>query len=143
LILGSFVEKITFFSDSFWICYCCEGPMSEANRDEAQRCYDLATQAFASGDREKSVRLLNKSLRLFPTEHAQKFLATVSAMGSQGAKPRPPPGSATPGTAASAAAAAGSARPDTPQSRPHTPEQVLLDRLIRSRSLALMWFSLV
>jgi len=43
----------------------------DGNKDEAERCIEIAQQAFNSGDREKAGRLLKKAERLFPTQKAK------------------------------------------------------------------------
>ena len=44
----------------------------ESNREEGVRCLRLAEAAYRSlGDLEKSKRLANKSIRLFPSEEAK------------------------------------------------------------------------
>jgi len=43
----------------------------EGNKDEAERCIDLAQQAFDHGDRAKAERLLLKAERLYSTERAR------------------------------------------------------------------------
>lgn len=43
----------------------------EVNRDEAERCIDIATAALTNDQPEKAQRFLEKAQRLFPTEKAQ------------------------------------------------------------------------
>lgn len=43
----------------------------EVNRDEAERCVDIATAALTSDQPEKAQRFLEKAQRLFPTEKAK------------------------------------------------------------------------
>jgi hypothetical protein len=43
----------------------------EGNKDEAERCIELAQQSFNNGDREKAERFLKKAERLFPTQKAK------------------------------------------------------------------------
>ena len=45
--------------------------MDIANRDEALRCFHLAETCVADGNRLKAVRLLNKSLKLCPTDESK------------------------------------------------------------------------
>jgi DnaJ homolog subfamily B member 12 len=47
------------------------------NRDEAQRCIELGISALKSNDIDKALRLFQKSLSLFPTEEAERYLRTV------------------------------------------------------------------
>lgn len=43
----------------------------EVNRDEAERCIDIATAALSNDQPEKAQRFLEKAQRLFPTEKAK------------------------------------------------------------------------
>lgn len=43
----------------------------EVNRDEAERCIDIATAALSNDLPEKAQRFLEKAQRLFPTEKAK------------------------------------------------------------------------
>lgn len=43
----------------------------EVNRDEAERCIDIATAALTEDQPEKAQRFLEKAQRLFPTEKAR------------------------------------------------------------------------
>uniref|UniRef100_A0A3Q3X7V3 J domain-containing protein n=1 Tax=Mola mola TaxID=94237 RepID=A0A3Q3X7V3_MOLML len=43
----------------------------DVNRDEAERCIDIATAALSEGQPEKAQRFLVKAQRLFPTEKAR------------------------------------------------------------------------
>ena len=43
----------------------------EGNRDEAERCLNIATTALEAGDKEQAVKFLNKAQRLFPTDRAK------------------------------------------------------------------------
>lgn len=43
----------------------------EVNRDEAERCIDIAIAALTSDQPEKAQRFLEKAQRLFPTEKAK------------------------------------------------------------------------
>jgi hypothetical protein len=49
----------------------------EANKDEAIRCREIAEVALASGDAEKCIRLLKKSLRLFDDPKTHSLLQSV------------------------------------------------------------------
>jgi len=61
----------------------------ESNRDEAQRCLKLGVEAYRNhnsesgpSELEKAKRLTKKSLRLFPSEEAEEFLATLESSQS-------------------------------------------------------------
>lgn len=43
----------------------------EVNKDEAERCVDIATAALNSHQPEKALKFLEKAQRLFPTEKAK------------------------------------------------------------------------
>jgi hypothetical protein len=47
----------------------------EGNRDEAEKCINIATKALEAGDKDKAVKFLNKAEKLFPTYKAKgKYL---------------------------------------------------------------------
>ena len=60
----------------------------EVNREEAVRCLDLAIKARQEGNTGRAVKLTEKSLRLFPTTRAEKFLEELARGDSD--KPRQP-----------------------------------------------------
>jgi len=53
----------------------------EVNKDEAERCIDLAQQAFNTGDRAKAERLLLKAERLYSTQRGKDLLILLSKLG--------------------------------------------------------------
>ncbi|KAF7658694.1 hypothetical protein LDENG_00008900 [Lucifuga dentata] len=53
----------------------------EVNRDEAERCIDIATVALTNDEPEKAQRFLEKAQRLFPTEKAQALLQLIAKNG--------------------------------------------------------------
>ncbi|XP_038128533.1 dnaJ homolog subfamily B member 12b [Cyprinodon tularosa] len=53
----------------------------EVNRDEAERCIDIAAAAFRSHQLEKALRFLDKAQRLYPTEKAQALLDLIAKNG--------------------------------------------------------------
>ncbi|KAH8383085.1 hypothetical protein KR009_006668 [Drosophila setifemur] len=64
----------------------------EGNKDEAQRCIDLAVQSLAEGKIEKAEKFLLKAERLYPTDNAKKLLAQVKSTSggtSSNGKSRP------------------------------------------------------
>ncbi|XP_064551251.1 dnaJ homolog subfamily B member 12 [Drosophila montana] len=87
----------------------------EGNKDEAQRCIDMAEQAYAEGRTEKAEKLLLKAERLYPTEKAKQLLTKVkSSPGNAGnGKERP---------AAGADADTGPRKRVNSDSRNHAPE---------------------
>ncbi|XP_068593072.1 dnaJ homolog subfamily B member 12b [Cebidichthys violaceus] len=53
----------------------------EVNRDEAERCIDIATAALTDDRPEKAQRFLEKAQRLFPTEKAKALLELIAKNG--------------------------------------------------------------
>lgn len=51
----------------------------DSNRDDAERCVELASVALAEGDVEKASRLVEKSKRMFPLPEVQNALAAKIA----------------------------------------------------------------
>eukprot|EP01112_Ceratiomyxa_fruticulosa_P021710 TRINITY_DN773_c0_g2_i1.p1 TRINITY_DN773_c0_g2~~TRINITY_DN773_c0_g2_i1.p1 ORF type:complete len:423 (-),score=92.34 TRINITY_DN773_c0_g2_i1:115-1383(-) len=47
----------------------------ECNKDEAERCIESALDSYDNGNVEKAIRLLKKSITLFPIEKAKTLLA--------------------------------------------------------------------
>ncbi len=43
----------------------------EANKSECEKCIKIAQIAFNNKDKEKSIKFLNKALRLYPNEYAK------------------------------------------------------------------------
>ncbi|KAI4890065.1 hypothetical protein NFI96_017201 [Prochilodus magdalenae] len=54
----------------------------EGNRDEAEKCLNIATKALELGDREKAIKFLNKAEKLYPTEKAKVLLEALLRNGS-------------------------------------------------------------
>ncbi|KAG5844928.1 hypothetical protein ANANG_G00133350 [Anguilla anguilla] len=54
----------------------------EGNRDEAEKCIKIATDALAAGDKEKAVKFLNKAEKLYPTNKARVLLDALMRNGS-------------------------------------------------------------
>uniref|UniRef100_A0A182MVM8 J domain-containing protein n=1 Tax=Anopheles culicifacies TaxID=139723 RepID=A0A182MVM8_9DIPT len=73
----------------------------EVNKDEAERCIDLATYALKMGNIEKAEKLLKKSQNLYPLPQAEELLKRVKAAGSK------PSSGNTPGSKPSSGNAAG------------------------------------
>ncbi|KAI6661335.1 DnaJ subfamily B member 12-like [Oopsacas minuta] len=67
----------------------------EGNRDEAIRCLDLAIKARKEGDLGKCTRLANKSLRLFPTKSAERFIKEILESEQPQTENTSPPASTT------------------------------------------------
>ncbi|CAB1327315.1 unnamed protein product, partial [Coregonus sp. 'balchen'] len=54
----------------------------EGNRDEAEKCINIATKALEAGDKDKAVKFLNKAEKLYPTYKAKALLDTLTRNGS-------------------------------------------------------------
>ncbi|KAM4603258.1 dnaJ homolog subfamily B member 14 [Polymixia lowei] len=54
----------------------------EGNRDEAEKCINIASKAFEAGDKEKALKFLNKAEKLYPTERAKALLDALTRNGS-------------------------------------------------------------
>ncbi|XP_035273363.1 dnaJ homolog subfamily B member 14 [Anguilla anguilla] len=54
----------------------------EGNRDEAEKCINIAIKAAEAGDKEKALKFLNKAEKLYPTEKAKVLLEALSRNGS-------------------------------------------------------------
>lgn len=53
-----------------------------ANKEEAERCELLARQAWQDGNRAGALKFVEKSLRLYPTESAEKLLRIIHQAAS-------------------------------------------------------------
>lgn len=51
----------------------------EGNRDEAEKCINIATKALEAGDKEKALRFLHKAEKLYPTDTAKSKAVGLSA----------------------------------------------------------------
>ncbi|XP_049337662.1 dnaJ homolog subfamily B member 14 [Astyanax mexicanus] len=56
--------------------------MMEGNRDEAEKCINIATAALQAGDRDRAARFLHKAEKLYPTDRARVLLEALSRNGS-------------------------------------------------------------
>ena len=52
----------------------------ESNRDEAEKCLEIAKKHLRSGNRDKAKKFLEKSLRLYPLKDASGKSCTVLQM---------------------------------------------------------------
>ncbi|XP_061888948.1 dnaJ homolog subfamily B member 14-like isoform X2 [Entelurus aequoreus] len=57
----------------------------EGNRDEADKCVNIAAKAIDAGDKEKALKFLRKAEKLFPTHRAKALLAALTKNGSSAA----------------------------------------------------------
>lgn len=51
----------------------------EGNRDEAEKCINIATKSLEAGDKEKALKFLNKAEKLYPTDRAKGNVNVRSA----------------------------------------------------------------
>lgn len=58
----------------------------DSNRDDAQRCLDLASKALEAGDLEKAARLLDKSRRMYPRFSDAQDLLEAALQATRAAK---------------------------------------------------------
>lgn len=63
----------------------------EGNKDEADKCIEIAQSAFSAGNVEKAEKFLLKAERLYPTARAKDLLTVVRAAGSSGSGPKRTP----------------------------------------------------
>ncbi|XP_019717722.1 dnaJ homolog subfamily B member 14 [Hippocampus comes] len=54
----------------------------EGNRDEAEKCINIASKAIEAGDKEKALKFLHKAERLYPTARAKALLEVLTKNGS-------------------------------------------------------------
>ncbi|XP_077460982.1 dnaJ homolog subfamily B member 14 [Stigmatopora argus] len=54
----------------------------EGNRDEAEKCINIASKAIDTGDKEKALKFLHKAEKLFPTQRAKALLDALTRNGS-------------------------------------------------------------
>ncbi|XP_077380874.1 dnaJ homolog subfamily B member 14 [Festucalex cinctus] len=57
----------------------------EGNRDEAEKCINIASKAIEAGDKEKALKFLKKAEKLFPTPRAKALLEALTRNGSSAA----------------------------------------------------------
>ncbi|KAJ8248421.1 hypothetical protein GJAV_G00241850 [Gymnothorax javanicus] len=53
----------------------------ESNRDEAERCYDIAVTALKNNQTDKAQRFLEKAYKLYPTEKTKALLESIAQNG--------------------------------------------------------------
>lgn len=58
----------------------------DGNKDEANRCIDIAITALTEGKIEKAEKFLNKAEKLFPSQRAKDVLAKVKSFPTNGRK---------------------------------------------------------
>ena len=55
----------------------------ESNRDEADKCLELAMKYVRQGNKEKAERFVRKAEKLFPSRRIQEVLNLVEQMGEE------------------------------------------------------------
>lgn len=115
--------------------------MSEANKEEIEKCKQIAQAALAAGDAEKASRFLQKAKRMCPTDTSIDDLLAKAAAGatggsSPGASPSPGAARAPDPTASEGPrqrAAASNVR-TTKDGKQYTSEQMqLVQRILRTK----------
>ncbi|XP_006133850.3 dnaJ homolog subfamily B member 14 [Pelodiscus sinensis] len=54
----------------------------EGNRDEAEKCIEIAREALEAANRDRALRFLHKAQKLYPTETARVLLEAIMKNGS-------------------------------------------------------------
>lgn len=62
----------------------------EGNKDEADRCIQIAQNAFSSGNIDKAEKFLLKAEKLYPTTRAKELLTRVRSASPSSSKKTPP-----------------------------------------------------
>uniref|UniRef100_UPI003F7C982E dnaJ homolog subfamily B member 12b n=1 Tax=Danio rerio TaxID=7955 RepID=UPI003F7C982E len=104
----------------------------EVNRDEAERCIDIAVEALEDSQHEKARRFLEKAQRLFPTHRARDLLESLERNGNPSWS-QSSAGGATEGTETHQRRSGVSSNGEKPaeSSKPYTPEQADAVRRIK------------
>ncbi|XP_041968176.1 dnaJ homolog subfamily B member 14 [Aricia agestis] len=101
----------------------------EGNKDDAERCIEIAQKALSSGDLEKAERFLLKAERLYPTARAKELLTKVKSSSPTGSAPkRTPPNSPNADDLRRRKPPA-----HQPQQREYTPEQLDAVRRVNTK----------
>mmetsp|Transcript_24897 Transcript_24897/g.45120 ORF Transcript_24897/g.45120 Transcript_24897/m.45120 type:complete len:375 (+) Transcript_24897:46-1170(+) len=118
--------------------------MGEANKEEAEKCKQIATNALAAGDADKATRFLQKAKRMCPEDSSiDALLAKAAAGGTGGASPSAgnnssaaPEGMrhrASASGAPTSSSASGATR-TSKDGKQYTPEQMqLVQRILRTK----------
>ncbi|ORX92018.1 DnaJ-domain-containing protein [Basidiobolus meristosporus CBS 931.73] len=97
----------------------------EVNRDEALRCLEIAKKHFAGNNRASALKFAKKSIALYPTSEAEKFLLKVEESPDEPSDP-PPAYEATAASEASTTSSKPKIAEHNPgrQTKSYTKEQV-------------------
>ncbi|MPC48226.1 DnaJ subfamily B member 14 [Portunus trituberculatus] len=52
----------------------------DGNKDEAEKCFNLAQKYFKEGNREKAARFAQKAEKLYPSQKSQEFLDLLNRL---------------------------------------------------------------
>ncbi|XP_015126298.1 dnaJ homolog subfamily B member 12 [Diachasma alloeum] len=63
----------------------------DSNKDEADRCLDLAEQCIRESRFEEAEKFVRKAMKLYPTKRVEEILARVSVLSKQNKKSDPEP----------------------------------------------------
>jgi DnaJ-domain-containing protein 1 len=98
-----------------------------ANREQAEKCRDMATAFMQSGQTEKAVRFFDKSLRLFPLPGVEALRDKAVRMQHKGASSSSGGGNGSNGTSSSSSSSRVNSSASAPRAqgsqRAYTPEQ--------------------
>ena len=97
------------------------------NRDASDQCIDSAKSAIEAKDFDKAMRMIDRSLKLYPNAEAQLLKQKVAAYKQAGAT-RPKPSAATPSPRRTTS---GAANPPSPITKDFTPEQQEMVRNVK------------
>jgi len=115
--------------------------MTEANKDEADKCKSIARTSLAGGDAEKAIRFLQKAKRMCPDDASIDGLIAKAESGDCGSAPSSggaAPANEGPRQRAATTPAPASARPGAARvgkdGGSYTPEQMqLVQRILRTK----------
>ncbi|XP_043086974.1 dnaJ homolog subfamily B member 12b [Puntigrus tetrazona] len=102
----------------------------EVNRDEAERCIEIAIGALESAQPEKARRFLEKAQRLFPTRRARELLASLEQNGEASSQNGAAGADATEARQRRSGVSSNGAAP-VDSTKPYTPEQAEAVRRIK------------
>jgi DnaJ domain len=100
------------------------------NKDEAEKCRDIAVRALKQGQHDRAIKFFQKSLSLYPLPGVEAMLAQAESIASNGGNGAEAPGSASSSTsrpapqrASSTASSAASSTTGGASGRAFTPAQ--------------------
>ncbi|XP_066549204.1 dnaJ homolog subfamily B member 12 [Amia ocellicauda] len=99
----------------------------ESNRDEAERCIEIAASAIRDNKTEKALRFLEKAEKLFPTDRAKALIESITQNGKPSSQPQQSGPSECKGAHRRRAGEGGcstAGEKTTETSKPYTPDQL-------------------